>query len=78
MSLISGVFLGLGCVLDYGFPAYTQVSHVSNILCYAVLQSGQMCSGRSPSSTAVPHQLCCVLFFQEEILRVCEILRLQD
>ena len=29
--LMSHVFLGLGCVLDNGFPAYTQVSHVSNV-----------------------------------------------
>ena len=61
-NYFSRIFLALGCVLDDGFPAYTQVSHVSNILCYAVLQSGQMCSGRSPSSAAVPHQLCCVFF----------------
>ena len=31
MSLMSHVFLGLGCVLDKGSPAYTQVSHVSYV-----------------------------------------------
>ena len=31
MSLMSHVFLGLGCVLDEGSPAYTQVSHVSYV-----------------------------------------------
>ena len=71
MSLMSHVFLGLGCVLDDGFPTYTQVSHVSSVSCVSGL--GCMLDDGFPAYTQVSHvsNVSCVFRFRLRVgLRV--------